>query len=78
MYAYNKFTSSKYNFVVVTTVQLQKITYHRSSGLITALLSTLKVVHNVTDKNTNKIHPINNSGPIHSSRLTLLGTSMQW
>lgn len=35
---------------VVTTVLQQKTSYHRSSGLITTLLSTLKVVHNVTDK----------------------------
>lgn len=62
--------------MVVTTVPLQKITYHRSSGLITTLLTTLKVVHNVTDKNTNTNHPIDNSDPIHSGRTTLLGTSI--
>lgn len=77
MYAKNKCASSKYNVVVVTTVPLQKTTYHRSSGLITTLLTTLKVVHNVTDKNTDTNYPIDNSGPIHSSKATLLGTSIQ-
>lgn len=61
---------------VVTTVSQQKTTYHRSSGLITTLLTTLKVVHNVTDKNTNTNHPINNSDPIHPGKTTLLGTSI--
>lgn len=53
-----------------------KFSYHRSLGLITTLLTTLKVVHNVTDKNTNTNHPINDSDPIHPGNTTLLGTSI--
>lgn len=45
----------------VTTVPLQRTTYHRSSGPITTLLTTLNVVHNLTKTNTTTNNPKNDS-----------------
>lgn len=61
---------------VVTTVPLQKTTYYQSSGLITSLLTTLKVVHNETNNNTEANYPKNVSGSTYHFQNTLLKRSI--
>lgn len=58
---------------------LQKTTYYRSSGLITTLLTTIKVVHNETNNSTRTKCPKNLSDPnhpIHHNKTTILETTI--
>lgn len=77
---HNKFTSAYeikrlYN-ICSNNCFSAEITYYLSSGQISTLLTTLKVVHNETNNSTETNYPKNVSGPIHHSQNAHLQTSI--